>query len=481
MYEKISICMIIPIKHKSQRVPGKNYRDFNGYPLFDIILNKVVKVGYIDKIIIDTNSPTIKKLIEEKQHEKVTIYDRPEELCGHDVSTNTLLMNVIDKMKLNYDYFMQTHVTNPILSIDTIEKCIETFFKQIDHGFDSLFTVKELQTRLYIKNEGEVQALNHNINELLQTQDLEPLYEENSCLYIFNKETLFKKEHRLGYKPFMFVMKNIESVDIDTEYDFLIAKTVDYNLKLSDNSKKIVLVTGANGGIGQEICKKFKNMNWKVIGIDIFEDQKSSYIDKFINLDLTKEGAFENLKTLLNNPKLKLHCIVNNAGIQICKPVWELENSEWDKTYECNVKMPFMLIKNLLPFMKDIGASIINIGSVHATNTSDEISAYASSKAALVGLTKNLAIELSKFDIRVNSISPGAIETNMLKEGLKRNSEDNLTEHDLIQNLEKKHLLGKIGKPKNVAEFAYYLTQNDFINGSNLIMDGGACIKLSTE
>ena len=173
--------------------------------------------------------------------------------------------------------------------------------------------------------------------------------------------------------------------------------------------------------------------------------------------------------------------IVNNAGIQICKPVWELENSEWDKTYECNVKMPFLLIKNLLPFMKNIGASIINIGSVHATNTSDEISAYASSKAALVGLTKNLAIELSKFDIRVNSISPGAIETNMLKEGLKRNSEDNLSEIELIKKLGEKHLLGKIGKPKNVAEFAYYLTQNDFINGSNLIMDGGACIKLSTE
>ncbi len=481
MYEKISICMIIPIKHKSQRVPGKNYRDFNGYPLFDIILNKVVKVGYIDKVIIDTNSPTIKKLIEEKHNEKVIIYDRPEELCGHDVSTNTLLMNVIDKMNLNYDYYMQTHVTNPILSIDTIEKCIETFFKKTDHGFDSLFTVKQLQTRLYYKHNEQVQALNHNINELLQTQDLDPLFEENSCLYIFNKETLFKKKHRLGFNPYMFIMKDIESFDIDTEYDFLIAKTVDYNLKLSANSKKVVLVTGANGGIGQDICKKFKSMNWKVFGIDIVNNIDNQYVDEFIKLDLTTEGSFEKLSLIFERSDCKLHCIINNAAVQICKPVWELEENNWDKTYACNVKMPFMLIKNLLPFMKNNKASIINIGSVHATNTSDEISAYASSKAALVGLTKNLAIELSKFQIRVNSISPGAIETNMLKAGLLRNSDGILTEKELIDNLEKKHLLGKIGNPKNVAEFAYYITQNDFINGSNMIMDGGACIKLSTE
>ena len=257
MIEKKKLCIIIPMKHNSQRVPGKNYRDFNGLPLFDVIINKIIQVDYIDKIIIDTNSEYIKNLINVKKIDKIQVYDRPEELCAHEVSTNLLLMNVIEKLELNYDYYLMTHVTNPLISVKTIKTMIELFINEKCNEYDSLFSVKKWQTRLYKLEEERVNALNHNINELIQTQDLEPLYEENSCFYIFSKETLFKKKHRIGYNPYMYIMNDIESFDIDTESDFLIAKTLDFNFKLKENNKKYVLITGANGGIGKELCKKF--------------------------------------------------------------------------------------------------------------------------------------------------------------------------------------------------------------------------------
>ena len=481
MIEKNKLCIIIPMKHCSQRVPGKNYRDFNGLPLFDVIINKIIQVDYIDKIIIDTNSEYIKNLINAKKIDKIQVYDRPEELCAHEISTNLLLMNVIEKLELNYDYYLMTHVTNPLITIETIKDMIEVFLRDKNKEYDSLFSVKKLQTRLYKFEKERVNALNHNINELIQTQDLEPLYEENSCFYIFNKETIFKKKHRIGYNPYMYVMDDIESFDIDTESDFLIAKTLDFNFKLKENNKKYVLITGANGGIGKELCKKFKTMNWNVYGVDINDNTDNTYIDEFINLDLTEKGSINQIIESIKNNGNRLDCIVNNAALQICKPSWELSEEDWDNTYACNVKTPFLLINKLLPFLKNNKGNVINIGSVHSINTSDEISAYASSKSALVGLTKNLAIELSKFNIRVNSISPGAINTGMLRSGLGRNNKNNLSEEELINRLGSKHLLGKIGDPYNVADFVYYIIQNEFINGSNLIMDGGASIKLSTE
>ena len=333
MIEKNKLCIIIPMKHCSQRVPGKNYRDFNGLPLFDVIINKIINVDYIDKIIIDTNSEYIKNLINAKNIDKILVYDRPEKLCAHEVSTNLLLMNVIEKQELDYDYYLMTHVTNPLISIETIKDMIEVFLKDKNKDYDSLFSVKKLQTRLYKFEKERVNALNHNINELIQTQDLEPLYEENSCFYIFDKETLFKKKHRIGYNPYMYIMDDIESFDIDTESDFLIAKTLDFNFKLKENNKKYVLITGANGGIGKELCKKFKTMNWNVYGVDKNSNTNNTYIDEFINLDLTEKGSINQIIDSIKNNGNRLDCIVNNAALQICKPSWELSEEDWDSTY----------------------------------------------------------------------------------------------------------------------------------------------------
>jgi NAD(P)-dependent dehydrogenase (short-subunit alcohol dehydrogenase family)/CMP-N-acetylneuraminic acid synthetase len=478
-------CIIIPIKHNSTRVPGKNYRDFNGLPLMKIILNTILETKLIDTIVIDTNSDLVKEILSNYQDDRIIIYDRPEHLWPGDTPTNVLLENVIQDLNLNHEIILQTHVTNPLLKVSTIENCINLFLEKEKEGYDSLFTVKQLQTRLYTLENDVVNALNHNPNELIPTQDLEPLYEENSCLYIFKREILFKKHHRIGYKPYMYVMNDIESSDIDTETDFILAETLHKELVLNENNqKRVVLVTGASRGIGLEICKKFHKNKWIVIGVARSPDFSDASITTYISKDLTNVNAAKEIIKEIEEKHGRLDCIVNNAALQICKPVWEMDENDWSKTFDCNVKNIYLFVKYGLSMLKETQGNIINIGSVHSVCTSNEIAAYATTKAAITGLTRNLAIELSPFKIRVNCICPGAVDTPMLRDGLLRGHAGSGTSDELVDSLAKSHLLGKVGQPYEIANFVEFVANDEngkFINGANLLIDGGACIKLSTE
>lgn len=209
---------------------------------------------------------------------------------------NVILENVINALNIDCDVFFQTHTTNPLLNKITIINSIETYFIKKNDGYDSLFSVKKLQTRLYKLENNNVEAVNHNTNELIPTQNLEPLYEENSCIYIFQKSILFKKKHRIGFKPFIFVMNDIESSDIDIETDFIIAESIHKSLVIDNKDKnKIVLVTGANGGIGSSICEQLKQDGWKVIGTSIDDKTHNKNIDLYIKADLTKSQDIKNM------------------------------------------------------------------------------------------------------------------------------------------------------------------------------------------
>jgi CMP-N-acetylneuraminic acid synthetase len=117
------------------------------------------------------------------------------------------------------DFYLQTHSTNPLLKPETVSRAIKLFLADYPNR-DSLFSVTRLQTRLYDKDGN---AINHNPNELLQTQDLPPVYEENSCLYIFTRENLIAKKHRISDHPMMFEIDAAEAWDIDELLDFDIA------------------------------------------------------------------------------------------------------------------------------------------------------------------------------------------------------------------------------------------------------------------
>jgi CMP-N-acetylneuraminic acid synthetase len=214
----MKITALLPMKAHSERMPDKNIKNFCGKPLYHAVLSTLLQSEYIDKVIINTDSEII-KVDALKNFEEVVIIDRPKEIQGDFVSMNDII--AYDLTKNDGEYFLQTHSTNPLLQSSTIDLAIETYFKSLNE-FDSLFSVTRLQTRLYWKDGSPV---NHNPNELLRTQDLPPVYEENSNFYIFSKNSFVDAgESRIGLKAQMFEINKLEAVDIDEPEDWEIAE-----------------------------------------------------------------------------------------------------------------------------------------------------------------------------------------------------------------------------------------------------------------
>ena len=207
----------MPMKGESERVQNKNMRLFNGQPLCSIILDKLSASKYIEKIIVNTDSVAIKTFIENR-YDNVLVIDRPAHLLGHDVSMNKIIAHDINLYPA--DLYLQTHSTNPLLRESTIDQAIEKLYMNSEN-YDSLFSVTRFQTRFYKEN-GE--ALNHNPEVLIKTQDLPVLYEENSCIYIFTQEAFKKNNRRIGDNPFLFEIEQLEAVDIDVEEEFILAE-----------------------------------------------------------------------------------------------------------------------------------------------------------------------------------------------------------------------------------------------------------------
>jgi CMP-N-acetylneuraminic acid synthetase len=206
---------LVPMKRHSERVPRKNVRPLCGKPLFHWILEALSKSQYIDEIIIDTDSDEIAE--DAGKNFSVTVLRRPGFLLGDMVSMNAIIAH--DLSESTGEYYLQTHSTNPLLQTATINRSIETFFAQSDH--DSLFSVTPIFTRLYWPDASPV---NHDPDNLGRTQDLPPIYEENSCIYIFSRTVFSERNHRLGHRPMAFPMDRAEAVDIDEEVDFSFAE-----------------------------------------------------------------------------------------------------------------------------------------------------------------------------------------------------------------------------------------------------------------
>ena len=205
------------MRHHSVRVPGKNYRDFAGKPLFHHILNSLLACPLIDEVVVDTDSPTI-QADAEAFFPTVTFLQRPDHLIAGEIPMNDVLLHTV--RQVSADFYLQTHSTNPLLSTESITRGVQTFLDQYPI-YDSLFSVTQLQTRLW---DSLSRAINHHPNILLRTQDLPPIYEENSCLYIFTQETLERKHNRIGDRPYLLPIPPEESQDIDREIDFRVAE-----------------------------------------------------------------------------------------------------------------------------------------------------------------------------------------------------------------------------------------------------------------
>lgn len=206
---------LLPMKANSERVVGKNFRDLGGKPLYRWILDALLAVDSINAVVINTDARSELAGTGLVESERVIIRDRKPEICGDMVSMNKIIAD--DIAAVPADLYAMTHATNPLLSPATIGAAIETFRSS---DADSLFTVTRVQTRFY-REDGS--AVNHDPSELIRTQDLEPWFEENSCLYLFTAASFEATGARIGKRPLMFETPRLESIDIDDQEDWTLA------------------------------------------------------------------------------------------------------------------------------------------------------------------------------------------------------------------------------------------------------------------
>jgi len=213
------IVALVPMRHVSQRIPGKNYRPLAGKPLYQHILSTLRSCQEIDQVVVDTDSPLMIDGLR-LDFPEVLILERPEGLRPETVPMNEIL--AYDTSQVEADFYLQTHSTNPLLRPETIRAAIAAFFQAYPEK-DSLFGVTRLQSRLW---DGEGKPLNHDPQVLLRTQDLDPVFEENSCLYIFEREHFEQRRNRLGQRPLMYEIDLQEAWDIDEEWDLQVAEAL---------------------------------------------------------------------------------------------------------------------------------------------------------------------------------------------------------------------------------------------------------------
>ena len=254
----------------------------------------------------------------------------------------------------------------------------------------------------------------------------------------------------------------------------------------STKSQRTVLITGAAGGIGRATVALFSRSAWRVIGVDRAEfgddfPTNGLFIQSDVSIADNIEAIFSQARAFTD----RLNVLVNNAAVQVSKPLLETSIEEWNTVIASNLSSVFLAVKLAHPLFKTAGGGVIvNVSSVHAIATSTNIAAYAASKGGLLALTRAMAIEFAPDNIRVNAVLPGAVDTPMLRAGLNRGhlSGGNITER--LDNLARKTVNGRIGKPEEIAHAIYFLadeTQSSFMTGQALVIDGGATARLSTE
>lgn len=216
--DKVNV--LVPMKGHSERVPNKNLKSFGGAPLYHAIINVLLESDRVKIIYINTDSDDISEDVQ-NNFKEVKLINRPDHLIGDFVSMNKIIE--YDISQIEGEYFLQTHSTNPLLTSETIDDAIKYFFDNLGK-FDSVFSVTRWQTRMFWE---DGKPVNHSPDELLRTQDLPPLFEENSNFYIFSRSSFAKSGNkRIGLASKMFEVNRLEAIDIDEPEDFKMAETL---------------------------------------------------------------------------------------------------------------------------------------------------------------------------------------------------------------------------------------------------------------
>ena len=248
--------------------------------------------------------------------------------------------------------------------------------------------------------------------------------------------------------------------------------------------KPVALITGAAGGIGSATAGVFTEAGWHVVGVDRREIDHLPQVAHFIQADIAEPEAPERIFAEVTSDEGRLDALINNASLQICKPLIETTPEDWDQTMASNVRSVFLSVRQAYPLLKKSKGAIVNISSVHALATSVGIAAYAASKGALLALTRAMALEFGPDHVRVNAVLPGAVDTPMLRAGLNRGHVEGRSVAELVRGLGRKHVMGRVGRPEEIGRVILFLADNDqssFMTGQAVTIDGGATARLSTE
>ncbi len=249
--------------------------------------------------------------------------------------------------------------------------------------------------------------------------------------------------------------------------------------------RRWVLVTGAARGIGRAIVDAFRARGWQVVGWDVRPVSDGPDDVLFQQVDVADPQAVDAAMADVAARTPVLHALVNNAAVQIAKPLIETTPAEWDALMAVNLRGPYVVSRAAYRLLRAAGdAAVVHVASVHALATSANIAAYAASKGGLLALTRAMAIEWAPVGIRVNAVLPGAVDTDMLRAGLQRGHLAAADVDAQLAELAQRTVIGRVGTPAEIAAAVVFLAdpaQSSFMTGHGLVVDGGATIRLSTE
>jgi len=214
------VTALLPMKEHSKRLPNKNIKLLGDKPLFWHILDNLELSKYITEIIVSTDSAVIKTMIMDN-YENIEVVDLPTYLVEDGVTLTPVIEYTLEHIK-NHT-FLQVHATSPFLSSATIDSGIVTYFEVMKDGFDSLMGVNSYQTRFY---DNKRNPINHEPSVRLLSQYMPKIYEDNSALYITSVKNFKKTNSRAGINPYFMEIPKLESIDIDTAEDFIIAEAL---------------------------------------------------------------------------------------------------------------------------------------------------------------------------------------------------------------------------------------------------------------
>jgi len=248
--------------------------------------------------------------------------------------------------------------------------------------------------------------------------------------------------------------------------------------------KRHALITGAAGGIGRATTELFAAEGWETFAVDRRQVERFPAGVTSRLADVAVPGDVEALFAWLQERTDRLDALVNNAAIQICKPMVEMSVEEWDAVMASNLRSAFLTAQGGHRLLQAVGGAIVNVSSVHAVATSSDIAAYAASKGGLVALTRAMALELAPDSIRVNAVLPGAVDPPMLHAGLSREHVAGDSVEARMADLGRRTVMGRVGRPEEIAQAILFLAdgkRSSFVTGQTLVVDGGATARLSTE